>query len=135
MRLAVDIDNNTLTVYDHRRFNVNKEPYNYQEQGAKIADGISFKEEEELPRDVYLRDLVIQHTDKAGMNIHIQIPQMTLDQIFYPLPDAGKTIFDYTVMTKDSRDALLGKKDKPGILDIGLQYLLDAATTVGAQNR
>ena len=135
IRLAADLDNNILTVYDHRRFNVNKEPYNYQEQGAKIADGISFKEEEELPRDVYVRDLVIQHTDKAGMNIHIQIPQMTLDQIFYPLPDAGKTIFDYTVMTKDNRDALLGKKDKPGILDIGLQYLLNAATTVGAQNR
>ena len=134
LRLAADLDNNTLTVYDHRRFNVNKEPYDYQERGAKIADGVSFKEEEELPRDVYVRDLVIQHTDRADMNIHIQIPQMTLDQIFYPLPDTGKTIFDYPVTSKDSRDALLGSPP-PGILDIGLKYLLDAATDVGAQNR
>ena len=68
---------------------------------------------------------MIQHTDKAGMNIHIKIPQMTLDHIFDPLP----------VTSKDSRDALLGKPNPPGILDNGLRYLLDAATLVGAQNR
>ena len=79
--------------------------------------------------------MVIQHTDKAGMNIHIQIPQMTLDHIFDPLPEADKTIFDYPVTDKDSRDALLGKPKPPGILDHGLKYLLDAVTTVGAQNR
>ena len=44
------------------------------------------------------------------MNIHIKIPQMTLDQIFYPLP-ASKTIFDYTVTQKENRDALLGDAD------------------------
>ena len=47
----------------------------------------------------------------------------------------GKTIFDYPITSKDSRDALLGDANKKGILDIGLQYLLDAATLVGAQNR
>ena len=69
------------------------------------------------------------------MNLHVKIPQMTLDHIFDPLPVVGKTIFDYPVTNKDSRDALLGKPIPPGILDIGLQYLLDAATLVGAQNK
>lgn len=136
MLLVVDLDNQTVTIYDHRRFDVSNPPYNYQEQGAKIADGISFKEEYERERRNFsVKDLVIQHTDRAGMNIHIKIPQMTLDHIFDPLPVVGKTIFDYPVTNKDSRDALLGKPIPPGILDIGLQYLIDAATFVGAQNK
>ena len=136
MRLAVDLDNKIVTLYDHRRFDVSNSPYNYQEQGTKIADGISFKEEYERERRNFsVKDLVIQHTDRADMNIHIKIPQMTLDHIFDPLPVVGKTIFDYPVTNKDSRDALLGKPIPPGILDIGLQYLLDAATFVGAQNK
>ena len=69
------------------------------------------------------------------MNIRIKIPQMTLDHIFAPLPDENKTIFDYPVTDKASRDALLGTGKKKGILDKGLTYLLDAATLVGAQNR
>ena len=75
------------------------------------------------------------NSDRADMNIKIKIPQMTLDHIFDPLPDYGSTIFDYPVTSKDSRDALLGKPNPPGILDIGLKYLLDAATMVGAQNK
>lgn len=134
MRLAVD--GMTLTIYDRRRFNVNRPPYVYQNKGAKIADGVSFKEVyENERRNFSVKELVIQHTDRADMNIKIKIPQMTLDHIFDPLPDYGSTIFDYPVTSKDSRDALLGKPNPPGILDIGLKYLLDAATMVGAQNR
>lgn len=128
MRIAADLSNNTITLYDHRRFDVSQSPYDYQERGAKIADGTSFK----VSR---VKDLVIQHTDKAGMNIHVQIPDMTLKNIFDPLPDAAKTIFDYPVTDKKSRDALLGSPNPPGILDNGLKYLLDAVTLVGAQNR
>lgn len=136
MRLAADYNKNTLTIYDHRRFNVNRSPYQYQQMGAKIADGVSFKEVyENERRNFSVKELVIQHTDKAGMNIHIKIPQMTLDHIFDPLPDYGSTIFDYPVTSKDSRDALLGKPKSPGILDNGLKYLLDAVTLVGAQNK
>lgn len=136
MRLAADLDNKIITVYDKRRFDVSKPPYTYQEKGAKIADGVSFKElYENERRNFSVKDLVIQHTDRAGMNIHIKIPQMTLDHIFDPLPDYNATIFDYPVTDKDSRDALLGKPIPPGILDIGLEYLLDAVTLVGAQNR
>ena len=136
LRFAADPVKKTLTVYDHRRFDVNKEPYTYQEMGAKIADGVEFEDEnEETGKSLFVKDLVIQHTDRAGMNIHIQIPDMTLTKIFDPLPDADKTIFDYPVTDKESRNALLGNPKPPGILDNGLQYLLDAATMVGAQNR
>lgn len=135
MRLAADVDNKIITLYDHRRFDVTNPPYHYQEQGAKIADGISFTEEEPGEEERFVRDLVIQHTDKAGMNIHIQIPHMTLDKIFDPLPINPSTIFDYPVTTKESRNYLLGNPNPPGILDNELKYLLDAATLVGAQNR
>lgn len=136
MRLAVDSQNKILTIYDHRRFNVSQPPYVYQEQGAKIADGVSFKEDYAPERRNFsVKDLVIQHTDKAGMNLHIKIQQMTLDHIFDPLPVDPSTIFDYPVTSKENRDALLGSKDSPGILDRGLTYLLDAITLVGAQNK
>lgn len=143
MRVAADPDTGILTLYDNRRYNVNTSVYDYQEKGAKIADGLAFdvKDLDESETSTleaeyfYGKDLVIQHTDKANMNIRIKIPQMTLDHIFAPLPDENKTIFDYPVTDKASRDALLGTKNKPGILDNGLTYLLDAATLVGAQNR
>ena len=135
MRLAVDMDNKILTVYDHRRFDVNDYP-TYQEHGAKIADGVELEPENEIKKqDYFVRDFVIQHTDKANMNIHIMIPQMTLDHVFDSLPDADKNIFDYVVTDKESRNSLLGNPNLPGILDRGLAYLLDAATSVGAQNR
>ena len=135
MRLAADPDTQVVTVYDHRRFNVSYYP-NLQEKGAKIADGISFKDDYDRDKKNYsVKILTIQHTDRADININIKIPQMTLDHIFDPLPEINKTIFDYLVTDKDSRDALLGNSNSSGILDIGLKYLLDAATTVGAQNK
>ncbi len=120
LRLAADYDKKILTVYDHRRFNVSQPPYDYQEKGAKIADGVAFKEDYAPERRNFsVKDLVIQHTDKANMNIHIKIPQMTLDHIFDPLPIDPSTIFDYPVTSKGSRDFLLGKPKPPGILDNG----------------
>ena len=72
------------------------------------------------------------------MYINIQIPQMTLDHIFFPLPNYDKRhVQDYDVVLKANRDALLGdpKADPPvkGILDQGMDYLLEANTLVGAQ--
>lgn len=143
-RIAADPDSGIVTLYDHRRYSVNSSSYDYQEMGAKIADGFALKDPEDdddTPtensklKNLFVKDLVIQHTDKANMNIHIKIPQMTLDHIFSPLPAPGETIFDFPVTSKSSRDKLLGSPVPPGIIDNGLKYLLDAVTMVGAQNR
>lgn len=124
--------------------------------GAKIADGII---EADVERDVWekvlsyreepltktlVKNLIIQDTNKADLNLRIQIPQMTLSNIFYPLPKDNEpfeykdNIHNYTVITKENRMLLLGDDwaDPPveGILDRGLNYLLDAAVLVGAQN-
>ena len=117
--------------------------------GAKIADGIIEKDgereviekklsfyEQVMPR-TFVRELQIQDTTKSSMNIRVRIPQMTLNNIFYPLPDRTKHVQDYDVVLKANRDALLGdpKADPPvkGILDQGMDYLLEANTLVGAQ--
>ena len=133
LRLAADLDNKTLTIYDHRRFDVSQAPYVYQELGAKIADGVLLADDMDN-RDYWIKDLVIQDTDSADMNIRIKIPQMTLDQLFN-LANSDKTIYDYSVTDTEIRDALLGINNKTGILDNGLKYLLDAAVSVGAQSK
>ena len=136
MRIAADPDNKTITLYDRRRYDVSYYP-DYQQMGAKVADGVAFEDTDEVEKISRYSDFVIQSTDRADMNIRIKIPQMTLDQIFDPLPDADKTIFDYPVTDSAGRVHLLGttKPPVPGILNNGLKYLLNAATTVGAQNR
>ena len=117
--------------------------------GAKVADGIIEKDGERVVIEKYLtfvekqvprrfeRVLQIQDTTKSNLNIRVRIPQMTLNNIFYPLPDRTKKIQDYDVLSKANRNALLGdpKADPPieGILDRGLEYLLEANTLVGAQ--
>lgn len=136
MRVAADFDNNIITVYDHRRFNVKGAPYVYQELGAKIADGVLFDNMEYMSgKDFFVRDFVIQDTDTADMNIRIKIPQMTLDKIFNDLPYTNTTIYDYSVTDKNNCYDLLGTKKNPGILDMGLKYMLEAAALVGAQNK
>ena len=117
--------------------------------GAKVADGIIEKDgvrvlkekhlefvEKQVPRR-FERVLQIQDTTKSNLKIHVRIPQMTLNNIFYPLPDRDKKIQDYDVRSKQKRDDLLGdpKADPPikGILDQGLEYMLEANTLVGAQ--
>ena len=155
-RIAIDKDNGILQIYDKRRYWVNDmRDFNYQgydsktgkRYGAKIADGI-YDIIYRNTKDLYVKNLVIQHTDKQNMNIHLQIPQTTLDHIFEPLPGVDKKkIQDYSVLYKEDRDLLLGKFDytlsnykEPtdtdsvkGIIDRGLAYLTEASVLVGAQ--
>lgn len=53
-------------------------------------------------RNIYVNDLVVQHTDKASMNIHVKIPQTSIDQIF-GYKEGTRHISEYNVMTKDMR--------------------------------
>lgn len=117
--------------------------------GAKVADGIIEAGDPRILKEKFLvyqekhvpkrfeRTLQIQDTTKSNLNIRVRIPQMTLNNIFYPLPDRTKKIQDYDVMSKAKRDALLGdpRTEPPieGILDRGLEYMLEANTLVGAQ--
>ena len=83
-------------------------------------------------RNVLVNEVVIQHTDKANMNIHLKIPQTSLDHIF-GYKTSMRDISEYNVMTSDMRTKLLGVPPKKGILDNGIQYLTDAQTLIGAQ--
>lgn len=122
----------TTTIYDQRRKTVlDKTGYDKQEKGAKIGTGI-MDNIIKSNRNIYVNDLVVQHTDKAGMNIHVKIPQTSIDQIF-GYKEGTRHISEYNVMTKDMRDKLLGIPPDKGILDRGIDYLLDAQTTIGAQ--
>ncbi len=122
----------TTTIYDQRRKKVrNNTGYDNQEKGAKIGTGI-MDNIIKSNRNIYVNDLVVQHTDKASMNIHVKIPQTSIDQIF-GYKEGTRHISEYNVMTKDMRDKLLGIPPDKGILDKGINYLLDAQTTIGAQ--
>lgn len=122
----------TTTIYDQRRKKVrNNTGYDNQEKGAKIGTGI-MDNIIKSNRNIYVNDLVVQHTDKASMNIHVRIPQTSIDQIF-GYKEGTRHISEYNVMTKDMRDKLLGIPPDKGILDKGINYLLDAQTTIGAQ--
>ena len=122
----------TTTIYDQRRKTVRNNPgYDNQEKGAKIGTGI-MDNIIKSNRNIYVNDLVVQHTDKASMNIHVKIPQTSIDQIF-GYKEGTRHISEYNVMTKDMRDKLLGIPPDKGILDRGIDYLLDAQTTIGAQ--
>lgn len=122
----------TTTIYDQRRKKVrNNTGYDNQEKGAKIGTGI-MDNIIKSNRNIYVNDLVVQHTDKASMNIHVKIPQTSIDQIF-GYKEGTRHISEYNVMTKDMRKKLLGIPPDKGILDRGIDYLLDAQTTIGAQ--
>lgn len=122
----------TTTIYDQRRKTVRDDTrYDNQEKGAKIGTGI-MDNIIKSNRNIYVNDLVVQHTDKASMNIHVRIPQTSIDQIF-GYKEGTRHISEYNVMTKDMRDKLLGIPPDKGILDRGIDYLLDAQTTIGAQ--
>lgn len=127
-----DTKTGTTTIYDQRRKTVrNNTGYDNQEKGAKIGTGI-MDNIIKSNRNIYVNDLVVQHTDKASMNIHVKIPQTSIDQIF-GYKEGTRHISEYNVMTKDMRDKLLGIPPDKGILDRGIDYLLDAQTTIGAQ--
>ena len=122
----------TTTIYDQRRKTVrNNAGYDNQEKGAKIGTGI-MDNIIKSNRNIYVNDLVVQHTDKANMNIHVKIPQTSIDQIF-GYKEGTRHISEYNVMTNDMREKLLGIPPDKGILDRGIDYLLDAQTTIGAQ--
>lgn len=122
----------TTTIYDQRRKKVRDNTgYDNQEKGAKIGTGI-MDNIIKSNRNIYVNDLVVQHTDKASMNIHVRIPQTSIDQIF-GYKEGTHHISEYNVMTKDMREKLLGIPPDKGILDRGIDYLLDAQTTIGSQ--
>lgn len=130
--VASDPKTGTTTIYDQRRKTVrNNTGYDNQEKGAKIGTGI-MDNIIKSNRNIYVNDLVVQHTDKASMNIHVRIPQTSIDQIF-GYKEGTRHISEYNVMTKDMREKLLGIPPDKGILDRGIDYLLDAQTTIGAQ--
>lgn len=132
--LATNSHKGILTIYDSRHEKLANNPKypDYQEKGAKIADGM-YDNVDKSTRDILIDDLVIQNTDHASQNIHIHIPRTTIDQIFAYRMDSGK-ISDYNVMTKDMREQLLGNPpENPGILDRGLEYLASGLTLIGAQ--
>ena len=132
-RVAADTYNGILTIYDQRAYNVNTPAYQYQDRGAKIADGVLdnvIKSERQLLVD----DIIIQHTDHSSQNIHVKIPRMTSDHIFGYKPSVDD-IRNYSVTDKVSREKLLGRPPEEGLLDKGINYILDAATLIGAQNK
>ena len=132
MRLAADTETGLLTLYDERKYLVSDTSvYDYQEKGAKIADGVLDNVIKDV-RNVYANDLVIQHTDKDNMNIHVKIPRTTLDHVFGYQTNEHDPSY-YNVMTASMRQQLLGKDPAKGILDNGIEYLLSAITLVGAQ--
>lgn len=158
MRLAVDDEK--LIIYDERRLTDDFLRYgrdgsgnllyeyqwddNYQVGGAKIADGV-WDNVEVGERNIYVKDLVIQHTDHASQNIHLQIPQTTMDHLF-GYQAGTKDWDDFNVMTTKGREALLGNsagrsrsgkylaEEEEGLLDYALNYLIGANCLVGAQN-
>ena len=136
MRVAADTAKGTLTLYDSRLYDVSGYP-NYQEQGAKIADGI-LDNIVKAERNLLVDRLVIQHTGKSDNNILLKIPRTSLDQIFNYNREFH-TIDEYHVFTKESRNNLLGKqargeeKEVEGSLDKGLGYLISANSLIGAQ--
>ncbi len=142
-RLAADTENGTLTIYDRRTRNVNTGEFEYQIHGAKVADGV-LDNVVKSKRKIYVKDLVIQHTDRANQNIHVRIPQTTMDHIFGFLPE-NKNIKEFNVFTAQSREELLGNQagktrsgnviaeDEKGYLDKAIDYLTDANTLIGAQ--
>ena len=135
-QLAADYENGSITIYDSRRYTVlNDSRYlDRQEKGAKIADGVLDNVVQDV-RYVYVNDLVIHHTDRSSANIHVRIPQTTMDHVFgYKV--GAYSLDDYSVLTSEKREKLLGQEGPPkieGTLDKGLQYLIDANTLIGAQ--
>ena len=154
MRLATY--NDKLIIYDERRQTdsylrrVPSSDYDYQWDatynvgGAKIADGV-WDNVAIGERNIYVRDLIIQDTDHASMNIRLRIPQTTMDHLF-GYQAGTRDLSEFNVLTAKSREELLGNKagksrsgkiipkDEKGLLDTAIDYLTNANTLIGAQN-
>ena len=96
-----------------------------------ICDGIVSRAKKS-EKNLYEKRKVIQDTEKSNSYITIHIPQTTLSHIFYSIAEPG-TIKDYPITTKDGRSSLLGVRGERGLVDLGIEYLLDAETEIGAQ--
>ena len=148
LAVAGNVEKGTVTIYDTRPFDVLSYPYNtmypaLREKGAKLADQ-TMDDVIKIDKDIYVNDLVIHHTDRSSQNIHVRIPQTSLDHLFDYVEEYGG-IEDYNVMTKESRELLLGTvstkiengqtvtKTTRGYLDMAIDYLTGANTLVGAQ--
>ena len=142
LRLASD-NNGKLTLYDKRARNVHTYEFEYQVDGAKLADGI-IDNVIRGKRNIYVKDLVIHHTDHASQNIHVRIPQTSMDHLFGYV--AGEKEFsEFNVLSSASREKLLGNQagktrrgevifeEEKGYLDTALDYLTSANTLIGAQ--
>ncbi len=133
LHLYTDLDEGKLVVYDSRNKSKSTLKYqysDYQERGAKITDGV-LDNVVKYEKKLLAKKVVIQDTEKSNSYITLHIPQTTLDHIFWSIPEP-KTIKDYPVTSKKSRNELLGPPD-PGIIDHGIDYVLEAITEVGAQ--
>ena len=145
LRVAANPNSGELILYDDRRYTINyprddidhipgndrKFYPDLQEAGEKIADG-AYDNVQLTMRELYCEDIIIHHTDKANMNIHLKIPRTTIDHVLGF--DPSKTdLSSYNVLSKKKRDWLLGDKNSHGIIDRGIQYLTDAQTLLGAQ--
>lgn len=137
-------DGDKLIIYDNRRNTdtyfqkvkdaSNRNLYDYQTYGAKIADGVQDNVLKDK-RNIYVKPIIIQDTDRANQNIRLKVPQTTLDHLFgYKKENMAPS--DFNVLTKESRDALLGMgkpEESEGYLDHALNYLTSANVLVGAQ--
>lgn len=144
MRIAADTKKGIVTLYDQRQYFVGKSAgYDYQEKGAKTKDGI-LDNVIRSTRKIYVKDLVIQHTDHASQNLHVRVPQTSMDHLFGYIP-GDRDLSEFNVLSAASREELLGNKagkarngrivpkDEPGLLDTALDYLTSANTLIGAQ--
>ncbi len=147
LRMAADTDKGTLTIYDVRMFDVLQRESTYpnlqKPYGAKLADGV-MDDVIKVKRGIYVKDLVIQHTDHASQNIHVKVPQTTLDHLFNYI-EGTRSISEFNVLSSESREMLLGNmkgkkrdgtvidEDEKGALDTALDYLTGANTLIGAQ--
>ncbi len=122
---AMDKDNGILTIYDTDR-------YAHGTQEMYVSDGVYDNIRLEV-REQYEQRLIIHDTDHDSQAIAVHIPRTTMDYVFGFNPAKG-SLSDYTVLQKDMREQLLGKsKDSIGILDRGLNYLINANCLLGAQ--
>ncbi len=115
-------DDNILTIYDSRGYNVNV---------ADIADGAFDNVQKDILK-IKAEKVVIQDTDKAGMSTNVYVPKTSTDHIFSFIP-GSYDVRNYNVLTSEMREQLLGTDKAEGTLDRGINYLLDAQTLIGAQ--
>lgn len=145
LRVAANPNTGELILYDERKHAINyprddidhvpgndrKYYPDIQEAGEKIADG-AYDNVTLKMRELFCEDIIIHHTDKASMNIHIKLPRTTIDQVLGYDP-ALTDLSEYNVLTKASRDWLLGTDKNQGIIDRGIKYLTNSQVVLGAQ--